>query len=327
MGVSGFESSKLERIFHLYMTIKASPTKTPGEIRRGLGVQKSAYGRYCAILRALGVEFRFDRKARMHVIEKDAFLIAPDMTLDERLAIILAVARLGGLQESFLASRARRAAAKLLAVEQTSVAAACSALLNGPAMPAHVGGRDHVVDVLFRAITERRRIRIVYAKPHAESERFEVDPYQLYVLEGALYLDGYHWGRNALRCFKVCRIRKATLTEIAFTNTRGYAYDDRRRSAFCLFASDREPEAVRIWFSPFAAPYVREEYHNPSQTLTDNSDGSLTYEVRASEPREVLWWAMRWGADFEVLEPGWLREEAMEKVRGMAGRYGMEVKG
>jgi hypothetical protein len=32
---------------------------------------------------------------------------------------------------------------------------------------------------------------------------------------------------------------------------------------------------------------------------------------------------MRWGGDFEVLEPGWLREEAMEKVRGMMGRYGM----
>jgi hypothetical protein len=34
---------------------------------------------------------------------------------------------------------------------------------------------------------------------------------------------------------------------------------------------------------------------------------------------------MRWGGDFEVLEPGWLREEAMEKVRGMMGRYGMRV--
>lgn len=34
---------------------------------------------------------------------------------------------------------------------------------------------------------------------------------------------------------------------------------------------------------------------------------------------------MRWGGDFEVLEPGWLRVEAMEKVKKMAGVYGMGV--
>ena len=324
MGANGFDSSKLERVLYLYMAIKATPGKSPGELRQELGVGTSAYGRYCALLKRLGMDFHFDRKARRHVIVKDAFLTAPDLTLDERLAIILAVGRLGGLQESFLASRARKAATKLLAVNEASVAAACSALLSGPEMPAHVGGRGPVVDTLFRAVTERRRIEVSYGKPHAAPEEFEVDPYQLYVLDGALYLDGYHWGRRAVRCFKACRIRRATLTGITFTNNRDYAYHERRLSSFRVFATDREPETVRIWFSPFAAPYIREEYHNPSQLLTDNPDGSLVYEVRATEPREVLWWAMRWGADFEVLEPGWLREEAMEKVRGMVGRYGMK---
>ncbi|MGE4441344.1 MAG: helix-turn-helix transcriptional regulator [Desulfomicrobium sp.] len=323
MGRKVFDSSKLERILHLYMAIKATPGKSPGELRRELGVGTSAYGRYCMLLKGLGVDFRFDRKARRHVIEKDPFLTAPDLTLDERLAIILAVGRLGGLQESFLASRARDAATKLLAVNETPVAAACSALLSGPEMPAHVGGRGHVVDILFRAVTERRRVEVSYAKPHAEPEEFEVDPYQLYVLDGALYLDGYHWGRKAVRCFKACRIKKARLTGITFTNNRAYAYDERRLSSFRVFATDREPETVRIWFSRFAAPYIREEYHNPSQLLTDNPDGSLIYEVRATEPREVLWWAMRWGADFEVLEPEWLRAEVMEKVRRMMGRYWM----
>lgn len=327
MGARVFDSSKLERILHLYMAIKATPAKSPGELRRELGVGTSAYGRYCILLKGLGVDFRFDRKARRHVIEKDAFLTAPDLTLDERLSIILAMGRLGGLQESFLASRARKAATKLLAVNETPVADACSALLSGPEMPTHVGGRGHVVDILFRAVTERRRIAVSYAKPHAEPEEFEVDPYQLYVLDGALYLDGYHWGRKAVRCFKACRIERARLTGITFTNNRGYAYDERRQNSFCVFATDREPEAVRIWFSRFAAPYIREEYHNPSQLLTDNPDGSLIYEVRATEPREVLWWAMRWGADFEVLEPGWLRAEVMEKVRGMAERYKVQVTG
>lgn len=327
MGVRVFDSTKLERILHLYLAIKVTPEKTPKEIRQELGVEKSAYGRYCAQLRGLGVEFRFDRKGRRHVVEKDAFLTAPDLTLDERLAIILAVGRLGGLQESFLASRARKAATKLLAVNQAPVANACAALLRGPEMPDHVGGKEAVVDGLFKAITERRRVRAVYRKPHAEPETFEIDPYQLYVLEGALYMDGYHWGRKAVRCLKVCRIQQVWPTELVFSNERDYVYGDRRHHSFCVFVTDKEPETVRVWFSPFAAPYIREGYHSPSQKLTEHADGSLTFEVKVSEPREVLWWAMRWGADFEVLEPGWLREEAMKKVRGMMGVYGMRKEG
>lgn len=327
MGVKGFDSTKLERIFHLYTSIKATPDKPPREIRRELGVGTSAYSRYCGLLRNFGVEFHFDRKARRHVIGKDAFLTAPDLTLDERLAIILAVSRLGGLQESYLASRARQAATKLLAVNEACVASACSALLAGPELPEHIGGKEKVVASLFDAVTERRRVRVDYCKPHGRPEEFEVDPYQLFVLGGALYLDGYHWGRKAVRCLKVCRFRQVRPTGIVFTDTRGYSYAKRRLSSFNVFATDAEPTTVRIWFSPFAAPYIREEYHHPSQTLTDNADGSLIFEATVSEPREVLWWAMRWGGDFEVLEPGWLREEAMEKVRGMMGRYGMRVKG
>ncbi|SFL91455.1 Predicted DNA-binding transcriptional regulator YafY, contains an HTH and WYL domains [Desulfomicrobium norvegicum] len=327
MGTRSYDSTKLERILHLYMAIKASPDKSPKEIRQELGVEKSAYGRYCTLLKGLGVEFHFDRKARRHVVEKDAFLTAPDLTLDERLAIVLAVGRLGGLQESFLASCARKAATKLLVVNKASMVAACSALLKGPELPTHVGGKEVVVDSLFKAITERRRVRIEYHKPHADPVEYEVDPYQLYVLEGALYLDGYHWKRKAVRCFKVCRIKQIWSTEIIFSNERGYVYEERRMSSFCRFATDNEPETVRIWFSPFAAPYIREEYRHPNQSLMDNADGSLIFEVKVTEPREVLWWAMRWGADFEVLEPEWLREEAMEKVKRMAGRYGMRVEG
>lgn len=327
MGATGFQYSKLERILHMYTTIKATPEKTPREIRQELGVEKSAYGRYCALLNGLGVEFRFDRKARRYIIEKDAFLTALNLTLDERLAIILAIGRLGGLQESYLASRAREAAKKLIAVNDPPVAAVCSSMLSNLKTPAHIGGKDHVVETLCKAITDRRRVRVVYRKPHAAPEEFDVDPYQLYVLEGALYLDGCHLGRKAVRCFKVSRIETARLTEIGFSNMRGYKYNDRRLNTFCLFATERDPEMVKFWFSPFAAPYIKEEYRNPSQRLTDHADGSLTYEVQAGEPREVLWWAMRWGGDFEVLEPQWLREEAMGKVRRMAGRYAMRVEG
>lgn len=325
MGATGLESQKLERILHLYMAVKTTPEKTPSQLQQELGIKKSAYSRYRTLLRGIGVDFRFDRKTRSHVILSDSFLTAPDLTLDERLAIILAVSRLGGLSESFLAARARQAARKLLTVNRTHIAKACSALLKGPEMPAHIGGKADVVDGLFRAITELRRIRIEYRKPNFEPKMYEVDPYQLFVLEGALYLDGYCLAKKAVRCFKVCRIQQVWLQEVVFSNFRNYAYEKCRKNSFCVYTAQQDPEKVQIRFSAAVAPYIREDYRHSTQSLVEQEDGSLIFEVNVSEPREVLWWALRWGENFEVLEPGWLREETMQKVKKMAGVYGMGV--
>ena len=63
------------------------------------------------------------------------------------------------------------------------------------------------------------------------------------------------------------------------------------------------------------------ESRHASQKLTENSDGSLLFEVEVAEPEEVLWWALRWGGNFEIIEPQWLRDEAIKTIRKMAQRY------
>jgi len=45
MGTRNFDSTKLERILHLYMAIKASPDKTPKEIRQEFDKKLKSYGK------------------------------------------------------------------------------------------------------------------------------------------------------------------------------------------------------------------------------------------------------------------------------------------
>ena len=49
-------------------------------------------------------------------------------------------------------------------------------------------------------------------------------------------------------------------------------------------------------------------------------------EVTVSEPKEVAWWALHWGAGAEVLEPPELRQYVAETVRAMARIYREEGK-
>ncbi len=141
------------------------------------------------------------------------------------------------------------------------------------------------------------------------------------MVDGFLYLDGYCVERKEIRCFKVCRIRGVRELGLTFSSLRGYDFARRRTNVFGIYASDLEPEHVKVWFAAEIAPFIREESRHMSQKITDNQDGSLFFEVDVAEPEEVLWWSLRWGRNFEIIEPQWLRDKTKNIIRDMAKRY------
>ena len=312
---------RLQRVLLLYQLVKTKPEMSSKELQEELGIGKSTYNRDRDFLEKLGVEFSYSKAERRQVIDRDAFLPIPDLSLDERLAIILALSQLGELQESFLAKHARAAAMKLLAGQEKSFCDVCKALLEQNVSHGGQSRQERIVDDLLKATINRRRIRIDYCKPGKPAEDYEVEPYQVFVVDGFLYLDGYCIERKEIRCFKVCRIRSVRELGLTFSNLRDYDFARRRTNVFGIYASDLEPEHVKVWFSNEVAPFIREESRHASQKLTENSDGSLFFEVDVAEPEEVLWWALRWGGNFEIIEPQWLRDEAIQTIRKMAQRY------
>jgi predicted DNA-binding transcriptional regulator YafY len=312
---------QLQRVLLLYQLVKTKPEMSSKELQEELGIGKSTYNRDREFLKKMGVEFSYSKAERRQIITQDAYLPIPDLSLDERLAIILALSQLGELQESFLAKHARAAAAKLLAGQEEAFCKACKALLDQEITHGGHSRQDRIVDDLLKATINRRRIRINYCKPGQSAEDYEVEPYQVLVVDGFLYLDGYCIERKEIRCFKVCRIRSVRDLGLTFSNLREYDFARRRTNVFGIYASDLEPEHVKVWFSTEIAPFIREESRHASQNLTENSDGSLFFEVDVAEPEEVLWWALRWGGNFEIIEPQWLRDEAIKTIRKMAQRY------
>jgi predicted DNA-binding transcriptional regulator YafY len=54
-------------------------------------------------------------------------------------------------------------------------------------------------------------------------------------------------------------------------------------------------------------------------------DGGILFEIEVSEPKEVGWWVLQWGAEVEVLKPETLREELRQTAKGLAVLYGRGV--
>jgi predicted DNA-binding transcriptional regulator YafY len=78
---------------------------------------------------------------------------------------------------------------------------------------------------------------------------------------------------------------------------------------------------VALRFTPAVTPHVRERHWHASQTLEATPEGGCVLRVCVAEPLEMQPWIRSWGAQVEVLAPGWLRERIAAELRQAADQY------
>jgi predicted DNA-binding transcriptional regulator YafY len=100
-----------------------------------------------------------------------------------------------------------------------------------------------------------------------------------------------------------------------------YNFRERHRHSFSVFVGDRV-QRVRVRFRPDVRQYITETRWHSSQQIEDLPDGRFLFQVEVSEPREVGWWALQWGASAEVVEPESLRQEMAETAGELVEVYG-----
>ena len=171
-----------------------------------------------------------------------------------------------------------------------------------------------------------RRVVLSYRKSSAnQPQREDLDPYHPFFQDRSLYVEGYACRQKDIRMFRLNRIQDIAFTPIQFTIQEDYSFGQRYRNAFSVFAG-KTTEKVVVRFALRIRTYIEETLWHHSQITTRNDDGSLRFEVHVAEPREVMWWAFRWGAGAEIMEPDWLREEAKGEVEKMVMVYGEKMK-
>jgi len=69
------------------------------------------------------------------------------------------------------------------------------------------------------------------------------------------------------------------------------------------------------------ANYLEERPLHKDQQLTACDDGSYLLESTAIDTNELRWWLLGFGANIEVLEPDYLRDEFRKIADAMANTY------
>ena len=181
------------------------------------------------------------------------------------------------------------------------------------------------VHLLTQAWAERRVVTFTYDAsvhdPARGPREARVRPWYIEpsLATHALYLIGFDETRDAVRTFKIERMRDLSLTLATFEPPEG-TLEEALFSAWDIIADQPEVD-VELRFDPAVAARVQEATWHPSQRVEIEPDGSLRWRARVSGTIEIRVWILSWGAQVVVAAPQALRREVAEIHRTAAARY------
>jgi predicted DNA-binding transcriptional regulator YafY len=320
--------SRTTRLIKLICEIKSNPRQTPEQLWRSLDISRSQFFEDRKALTHLGFIFDYDRKHRRYLVKKDLYLPVSDLTAVEVLSLVMAVRQISAVGDHTLAFDAIKAIKKIIANSEKHLRGLLEYALDDNVLRNRFKVDSRIIEELWQARERSTRLEIVYNDFSQQSERtIQIDPYALYFKGRALYLDAFVVEEKKVLMLRVSRVTQILRPAGIFAVRGDYNFHERHRHSFRVMTSDNPPQLLRIKFAPNAARYIDETYHHESQRKLHGIDGSLILSLTVSDPREVLWYLVfPWGDEAEILEPKWLREEAVRISRKVAAKYQIDAK-
>src|SRR3954454_6416509 len=216
-------------------------------------------------------------------IEAEAFLPPLKLTRSEAMAVVLSarlMVRYADTYDPDLAASFEKLAAILPPALREHVDRTLDDLSRRPTDEAF----SRNVHLLTQAWAERRIVAFDYAPapyaPEATPRSARVRPYLIEpsLTTHALYLVGWDETRDAIRTFKIERMRDVSLLPKSFPAPDEEIVAGMFERAWDIIA-DQEPIDVVLQFSPAVASRVREAHWHPSEVVSPTDDGGLTWRA------------------------------------------------
>lgn len=161
-----------------------------------------------------------------------------------------------------------------------------------------------IIDKIRQAILSCHQVKLKYkSKMDGRIFDYKLIPYGFLYGQRAHYLVAKHsdgWDSGKAHNFSLSHILEADILPETFItddfNLEAYAQES-------FGAWHEEPFDVEWLFSPKVAEEAKNFVFHPTQTLIENSDGSLTVKFRAGGKLEMDWFLYTWGDDVKVVKP------------------------
>jgi predicted DNA-binding transcriptional regulator YafY len=214
------DSSPTARALVALELVQSSPGITADRLADKLGVSERAARRYVAILREAGIPIESVR-GRYGGYRAGRGLHLPPLMFSAAEALGLVMAVLDGHHDaSDPADPVGAALGKIVRVLPTPVAAQAEAVrrTTAPAPDRSAARPDpETTTVLVQACADRRQVRLGYRSEAGSEWLMEVDPWAVVVRHGRWYLLCRSHSADALRAYRVDRVRAVEVLDGIFT--------------------------------------------------------------------------------------------------------------
>ncbi len=187
----------------------------------------------------------------------------------------------------------------------------------GLGITAAAGGHDvsQRIAKIDTAIYRRKRIEFEYhTMASDETALRRVDPYHLLFEGGQFYLVGLSHEREALRVFRLDRMRGkvAYATKAEHDFQRPEDFDPRPYANRVPWQLGEPAGTAEVWFSERVA-WLVERHFAAYGELEHGDDGSCVFRTGYALPRLLIAWAFGFGEHARILGPAPLVEEARDR--------------
>lgn len=314
-------TKKVPRLLDFFMMIQGGPPRTAEALARELNVTVRTVRRYINDLDDAKIPVVHDREAGGYRIRGDYFLKPVDLSLGEAVSLALLCEKIAGGRRIPNLGEARLALSKIesnlplpLRKDVRTLAKRmdvhnASAEHDGKSAAFHATVRD--------ALRTGTALSAVYepAKPGAEPEAFEFEPYALFFSVRAWYAVGKHSKRKGLRSLKLVRFKSLQRTPRRYEVPNSFTLEKHLGNAWRMMRGETD-HAVELLFDDTFAPGIAETFWHPTQCFKHNPDGSLTMTCTVAGLDEIVWWVLGMGPHCRVVAP----KELRERVRDLAQR-------
>ncbi len=317
---------RLARMLRVVTVLRGHPEGIrPAEIARRVGVAtRTVYRDLTALETEVGVAV-WSENGLWGVVNEE-FLPPLKLTLDEAMAVVLSARLMVRYADKYDPDLAA-AFEKLEEVLPAPLAEHVERTLDILAQHPRDAAFSEHVHRLTRAWADRRVVTLEYEParyaPEAAARKAVVRPYLIEpsLQTHALYLIGWDETRDALRTFKIERIRDVAITPRTFDPPEVGSVERALRGAWDIIA-DQESTPIELRFTPSVAARVLETTWHPTQRVEVGPDGSLTWRATVAGTIEIRLWILSWGDDVEVIAPDSLRNDVASTHRRAAEVHG-----
>ncbi|MFZ4439388.1 MAG: helix-turn-helix transcriptional regulator [Syntrophales bacterium] len=184
------------------------------------------------------------------------------------------------------------------------------------------------IRALIEAMNAKKICRITYqAIMQKKAKTYHVKPLKIFSYRDTMYLHA-RLAREPGKVYRtpdfdpllaIHRFKKVEITERCFEYPTDYDFNEVFDRSFGLVKEDCFE--VEMEFQGWAADYVAERTWSPDQKIAKIDDDKIRITFSASSEVELIAWILSFGEEAKVIQPEWVVEEIIKKLKGTAGLY------